>query len=1559
MAKRWIQEVRLETAPGLRASVPPTEPPKAVSGTDGEPLAYIVPLSGKGFVIVAGDTDVDPILYFSTNSLCSGLISPRNPLRALLLVDIPQRQEIARKERSVKLAANARWSATRPRAPIDQSLLTIHSGPFMDTTWNQSGAFPTSEGGVQRTYNLYTPNSYLAGCVAVALGQVLKWFQFPLRASGEGDIEVDDNDWDDQTFNDTYDYDLMPNALDSSSSLAGIQQVARLLYSAGISVEMEYTASASSSDTSDLEDVLKEVYGYASAEWNSGSLQSKRDWLYNELYNWKFPAVIAIRDSAGNGHAIVADGYATYGVSQEVYHFNMGWGGADNGWYVLPSFSTVQNMFNWTVFRGVIGYIRPQVRRGVDATIAAAGGSWTFLGENILNDTGLSQSAYEPASTTFAADFEIRVHNEGSFPDYLKIQNLVDLPEWTERFTDELGVDVTAAVMSTGLVSALIRPGHDMRVFLTLTPSNSVPPDEVVSLRVRGSSHSDPTKRDTVIANAMVVHSRPNVLVRPYGAPKEYGYSNSVPAAVLEAQQTNVYHVIIRNDGLGAEPFYPTATRAHLRWDPVFYGTGGDTYSLTNWEVVWYDNIGHDVTLLMDCGWWWTPTLWPGQSRYYRVAISPRREVAGGHGMRLALRARTADRSVSDSIAIDVTKGAYWPELWISSDGTSYDQIDVQKIAATNYAASYFFKLRNAGSPNDRLTFKAAVSGVNTDTWSATFQDLDEPGDLTASVLGSGWTTDWLASGSERHVRLDLQPRAGAIPGQTCVVTCAVSSWGDVWPTNTLRALCTRGMPNVQVQGAVDGGSWQDEVAATRIPTLQTSNFTVRITNRGASADRFRLAVHETNPAGWTLNYADAGSNDITYLLHDGNYLTDEIAPSGGYTDVHITLQPDSGLTNNAVGSSRLTAISQSDTSVSGRVWVAGIRSAYRAELFARPASDPIYRQGAASNSCGLLRSAVYVVDARNYGETADGISLHASFSAPSSGETNWVVRYFSDPDGLTNVTDQITGGGWTAEPLEPESSATLRVEVWASNNVPGNSQGVVTLNAASIGSSHSTSQVRLVTEKVGFRPVVLTRNAEGGAYGHTMASQRVAAATASYDFMVRNDGDEDLFTISNQVQCTQWGTWNLRVLDLTANGTDVTEALSNGTAFYFAGGTSRIFRVEVMPGNDVPPNAICQYALRAESQGDPNWFGTEIALTYKARCGVELKVWNTYYGDFTNAARDVQALPSSPGVYYWEVINTGEIPDYINLLAYHTSDQYSEWKVRYYNNSFGGDDMTEWIESEPGAKIGPLNPGVRYYFRSEAAPSNTVVSNSQCAIHMRADADGYLGSSAYITASNVLRNAGHVETRIGLPSDFDFTGHSVTQTTHRGDTATFVLLIANRSAAHDTFQLAADPGWAGGNPDHWTLRAFNDRYAGDDVTDLLLSGTLGYGPFAKDNGGFMRLEVMPMETAAENEILTLRITATSLGDSSASGEAFAETHELGQISFRITGFAVDGVTRKVHIEWSSEPGDLYAIEAVPSLQDGQLFTPVMQNIQALSESTTQQVDMPAEGMYLYRVIKP
>jgi len=53
--------------------------------------------------------------------------------------------------------------------------------------------------GFEWTYNRYTPSNYVAGCMAVAMAQVLKWFQYPLSASATRNIRVGGQTWSNQT----------------------------------------------------------------------------------------------------------------------------------------------------------------------------------------------------------------------------------------------------------------------------------------------------------------------------------------------------------------------------------------------------------------------------------------------------------------------------------------------------------------------------------------------------------------------------------------------------------------------------------------------------------------------------------------------------------------------------------------------------------------------------------------------------------------------------------------------------------------------------------------------------------------------------------------------------------------------------------------------------------------------------------------------------------------------------------------------------------------------------------------------------------------------------------------------------------------------------------------------------------------------------------------------------------------------------------------------------------------------------------------------------------------
>src|ERR1017187_8997116 len=164
----------------------------------GYPAYYVVYLEPSGFVIVAADDLVEPIVGFAR----AGQYDPsaNNPLGALVSNDLSARVAYAQQaglapSDTNALQAQAKWQRFAPKdgGPVitPMGLTTVSDvriAPFTQTTWDQQTA---AGAGTAACYNYYTPPyangsaaNYPAGCVATAMSQLMRYYQFPTGAVG-------------------------------------------------------------------------------------------------------------------------------------------------------------------------------------------------------------------------------------------------------------------------------------------------------------------------------------------------------------------------------------------------------------------------------------------------------------------------------------------------------------------------------------------------------------------------------------------------------------------------------------------------------------------------------------------------------------------------------------------------------------------------------------------------------------------------------------------------------------------------------------------------------------------------------------------------------------------------------------------------------------------------------------------------------------------------------------------------------------------------------------------------------------------------------------------------------------------------------------------------------------------------------------------------------------------------------------------------------------------------------------------------------------------------------
>jgi hypothetical protein len=229
------------------------------------------------------------------------------------------------------------------RNPYDTPpALTV--APLIRTTWAQ-GTF----------YNQLTPNDKngpdghaLVGCCAVAVAQVLNYHRS--YSTGFGSNTYLSAKYGTLSANfaaTTYRWNSIP----LTGSLTGYNpSLATLLYHAGISVDMHYGASSSGCDKDAIPEALMGYFGYQTWMVPTNELLIKGD-----LSNRR--PIIYLGEGAAGGHAFILDG-AEVVEDKQFYHFNWGWNGSHDGYFLLTGLTPGGSSFNDNQY--IVFFIQPR-----------------------------------------------------------------------------------------------------------------------------------------------------------------------------------------------------------------------------------------------------------------------------------------------------------------------------------------------------------------------------------------------------------------------------------------------------------------------------------------------------------------------------------------------------------------------------------------------------------------------------------------------------------------------------------------------------------------------------------------------------------------------------------------------------------------------------------------------------------------------------------------------------------------------------------------------------------------------------------------------------------------------------------------------------------------------------------------------------------------------------------------------------------------------------------------------------------------------------------------------
>lgn len=389
--------------------------------SSGEPVYYIVYLDPCGYVIVPADDEVEPVIGFSSESQYNP--SPDNPMGALVSADMASRVTAARREKhdpanskyTPFINARSKWQnlellddATVPlEATHVSSVSDVRVSPLVLSKWNQGSECSN------QCYNIYTPNNYPCGCVATAMSQLMRFYQYPPSPSTLGPFTISVSGVSQQRslMGGSYAWSDMVLDPDCSTTLTQRQAIGVLTHDAGVAVNMDYASGGSGANTLKTAQALKEVFGYLNAVkgYNGGSniSESNLNTMLNPNLDAGFPCLLGITGTPG-GHAIVCDGYG-YNMSTLYHHLNMGWSGSNDAWYDLPDIDTsigtfasiyksVYNVYvagSGEIISGRVTYPDGSPING--ATVTTGGGAYTA----VTNAKGIYALAHVPANSNY------------------------------------------------------------------------------------------------------------------------------------------------------------------------------------------------------------------------------------------------------------------------------------------------------------------------------------------------------------------------------------------------------------------------------------------------------------------------------------------------------------------------------------------------------------------------------------------------------------------------------------------------------------------------------------------------------------------------------------------------------------------------------------------------------------------------------------------------------------------------------------------------------------------------------------------------------------------------------------------------------------------------------------------------------------------------------------------------------------------------------------------------------------------------------------------------------
>lgn len=334
-----------------------------------DPALYVVTRDGGGFLIVAGNDNVQPVLGLSFENDFKVEGMPEN-----VRWWMEQYKRYVRSAVSATPEINDQWAQfAQTKALADP--VTPGTPGLTDEFTNSR----TNEWDQKNPANFYCPKvedqeyTSVCGCVALATAEVMVWFGngnlaevsgtipgYNYTSSNSKSVDVPGRildhfvyDWagmkalttPESFYNQISSWTGAPTINDNKyyggstegTSLTALgENLAHLLFDIGSLVQAEYNYNPGTGAYSgDIVNNVGPFMGYNNtARYVSKDEYTNGQWAKMVKDEITLRPVIYTGSGTPGGHAYVADGFANYGGNQ-LFHFNLGWGGSCNGYYTL------------------------------------------------------------------------------------------------------------------------------------------------------------------------------------------------------------------------------------------------------------------------------------------------------------------------------------------------------------------------------------------------------------------------------------------------------------------------------------------------------------------------------------------------------------------------------------------------------------------------------------------------------------------------------------------------------------------------------------------------------------------------------------------------------------------------------------------------------------------------------------------------------------------------------------------------------------------------------------------------------------------------------------------------------------------------------------------------------------------------------------------------------------------------------------------------------------------------------------------------------------------------